>query len=101
MPKALSLALDLSLDRVVIACNCKPVVEEIDKGSDGRYGMIIKEINARAREFTSCNFVFEERASNVEAHSLVKFSSSLVMGRHMWLGSPYDPFVIPMNLLVN
>ena len=50
--------------------------------------MTIKEMNDRAREFTSCKFVFEGRASNVENHSLAKFSFSLHVGRHMRLGSP-------------
>lgn len=95
--EALALALDLSLDRVVIACDCKPVVEEIENGSDGKYGMIIKEIVTRARDLTSCKFVFEGRAMNVDAHNLAKFSSSLEEGRHMWLGIPHDPFVISVK----
>ena len=62
--------------------------------------MIIKEIVARARELTSCKFVFEGRAMNVDAHNLVKFSTSLEEGRHVWLGTPHDPFVIHVNLTI-
>ena len=34
--EALALALDLSLDRIVIACDCKAVVTEIKNGTEGR-----------------------------------------------------------------
>lgn len=95
--EAMALAHDLSLRRIVIACDCKTVVEEIHKGSAGPYSVIIKEIEASAKDFESCVFIFESRVLNFEAHSLVKFSSSLVDGRHVWLGLPHDPFVIPVN----
>lgn len=95
--EALALALDLSLDQVVIACDCKTVVEEIKSGTEGRYNTIIKEIAARAREFTRCDFIFEGCQMNVDAHNLVKFSTSLDVGRRLWLGIPHDLFVIPVN----
>lgn len=81
--EALALALDLSLDQVVIACDCKTVVEEIGSISEGRYGAIIKEITAHAREFTRCDFVFEGRQMNVDVHNLVNFSTSLNVDRHL------------------
>ena len=65
----------------------------------GNMVLIITEIVARARELTSCKFVFEGRAMNVDAHNLVKFSTSLEEGRHVWLGSPHDPFVY-VNLTI-
>ena len=69
--EALALALDLSLTRVVIACDCKSVVQEIKGGTEGRYSAIIKEISERSRELTSCKFIFEGRSLNFDAH---KFS---------------------------
>ena len=55
--EAMALAQDLSLRRIVIACDYKIVVEEIHKGSAGSYSVIIKEIEASARDFDSCAFV--------------------------------------------
>ena len=75
--EALALALDLSLDKVVIACDNKSMVAEINNGTEGRYSAIIKEINARARELTSCDFIFESGTMNVDAQNLAKFSTSL------------------------
>lgn len=70
---------------------------EIKSGTDGRYNAIIKEISARTREFRSCDFIFEGRTMNMEAHNLVKFASSLDVGRHLWLGLHHDQVVIPVN----
>ena len=92
--EALALALDLSLHRIVIACDCKGVVAEIKNGLEGRHGAIIKEICARARDFISCDFICEGRSMNFDSHNLAKFSSTLDVGRYLWLGSPHDPFVI-------
>ena len=66
-------------------------------GSEGRYINIIKEIQAQARLFARCDFIFEGRKGNIDAHNIAKFSTSLVQGRHVWLGEPHDPFVIPVN----
>lgn len=65
--EALDLALDLSVQRGVIACDCKSVVEEIKHGIEGRYSAIIKEIIARSREFISCKFTFEGRILNFDS----------------------------------
>jgi hypothetical protein len=59
--EALALALDLSVDRVIISCDCKPVILEIKERTDGVYGTIINEIFEGARNFNSCNFFFESR----------------------------------------
>ena len=34
--------------------------------------------------FTSCNFLFESRGSNFEAHSLANFFLTLAPGHHVW-----------------
>jgi hypothetical protein len=95
--EAIALALDLSLNQVVTACDYKTVVGEIKEGTEGAYNAIIKEIIERSKAFISCEFIFEGRHLNYDAHNLTKFSSSLDVGRHLWLGSPHDPFVIPVN----
>lgn len=83
--EALSLALDLMENRIVVACDSKTVVSDIGKGIEGRHSSIVKEISLRLMEFATCDFIFEGRALNWEAHSLAKFSSSLDVGRHVWL----------------
>ena len=40
--EALALALDLSVDRVIISCDCKPVISEIKDGTEGTCGTIIR-----------------------------------------------------------
>ncbi|XP_073359583.1 uncharacterized protein [Aegilops tauschii subsp. strangulata] len=99
--EALSLAPDLMEDRIVVACDSKSVVADISKGTEGRYSAIVKEIVIRSREFSTCDIKFEGQALNWEAHSLAKFSSSLDVGRHVWLGDPRDPLISPVNLNIN
>ena len=96
--EALALVLDLSLDRIIIACDCKAVVTDIKKGTKGRYSAIIKEICVRARDFNSCDFIFECRSMNCDPHNLAKISSSFDEGRRVWMGLPHDPFVIPVTV---
>ena len=47
-------------------------MEEIHKGSADPCSVIIKEIEASARDFDSCVFTFKSRVLNFEAHSLAK-----------------------------
>ena len=42
--EALALAADLSLDHLVIACDCKPIVDDIKKGIGGPHITVVKEI---------------------------------------------------------
>jgi hypothetical protein len=96
--EALALAEDLGIDQVFVASDCKTVVNDIKNGSGGPYGAIIEEIKSRAASLRDCSFVFESRAVNFEAHNLARFTSSLEIGRHLWLGIPYD-LNIPVNIL--
>lgn len=96
--EALSLAHDLSLQYFVVACDCKTVVDDIQKGKGGTYMSVIKEIFIRSSLFNSCNFIFEGRASNLDAHKLAKDSLALDRGRHLWLIHPHDPLCIPLNV---
>ena len=97
--EALNLAADLGLANLHIASDCKEVFDDLRGDSLGRFGPIIREIAGRATGFDSCSFHHELRSSNFEAHNLAKFSSSLGVGRHVWLGTPYDVISVPMNIL--
>ena len=63
---------------MVIACDSKAVALDIRMGTEGRHPVIVKEIVTRVNDLAACDITFEGRASNWEAHSLAKFSSSLV-----------------------
>lgn len=70
------------------------MVSEIVKGGRGNYGAIVSEINLKVAQF-QCNFTFESRVVNVEAHSLAKFTLSRGTGRHVWFGQLHDLSCIP------
>jgi hypothetical protein len=76
------------------------VIDDIAGGTNGRYGAIILEIKDRASRLQEKTFAFEGRASNFEAHNLARFSTSLDIGRHLWLGNPYSD-EIPVNIMLN
>lgn len=92
--EGLALAADLQLQNFVISSDSKHVISDINKGCRGSTGAVISEIKILANSF-QCNFIFESRASNMEAHSLAKSSLSLGPGRHVWFGQPPDPRCIP------
>lgn len=79
--------------------NCKQVVGDIIKGAQGSYGVSISEINHRAAQF-NCNFTFESRVVNAEAHSPAKllFSLGQGQGRNVWFGQLHDPKCIPHSV---
>ena len=87
--EAIALAEDLNQHHYIVASNCKQVIDDIARGSQGDYGVIIKEIRSRSPPSTS-SFTFEKREANVEAHKLAKFPLSLPPGRHVWLGQSHD-----------
>jgi hypothetical protein len=95
--EAIALAEDLNLQHFVVASDCKQVVDDIARGSQGTYGVIIREIKLRSQPF-QCSFTFESRAVNIEAHKLAKFSLSLAQGRHVWYGQPHDQRCIPQSV---
>ena len=74
--EALSLAEDLHIHHMVISSDSRQVVGDITSENSGKYDTVIKEIRSRARHFM-CNFMYESRNSNVEAHSLAKNQLSL------------------------
>src|SRR4051812_41752942 len=58
-----ALAVDLQQQDVVIACEDQSVVQYMNQGTDGKHGMIIKEIKSRIEIFNSSSFVFTKRAT--------------------------------------
>ena len=99
--EALALAEDLSLTNIIIACDSKTIVDDINEGKGGAYDAIVKKFNSMASYFVSCLVIFEGRASNCEAHNLAKHSAMLDQGRHLWLIHPYDPTCIPINIHID
>lgn len=96
--EALALATNLALSHVIIASDCQGVVKDIHKQEGGMYASIVKEIVETARTIDDCNFIFEGRVTNLEAHSLAKHAFGLDFGRHVWLLNPPDLRCIPMNI---
>lgn len=82
-----------------IASDYLGVVTDINQGSIGAYGAIIREIKNGSTSFNSCLFIHERRNYNFKAHSLAKHATSLGIGRHVWLGISYDPITVPVNIL--
>jgi hypothetical protein len=96
--EALALAEDLYINKMSIASDCKVAIDAIKEGSSAAFGAIIKEIIARASNFSSCIFSHEYRISNVEAHNLAKYTLSLGFARHVWLGQTRDLVFVPTNI---
>ena len=98
--EALSLAEDMGIQNFVVASDCRQVISDINRKSHGTYGATIAEINLRESTF-QCNFSFESRAVNYEAHSLAKFSFSRGPGCHVWFGVPHDQRCISLHVNFN
>lgn len=99
--EGLSLAEDLGLQSLVIASDCETVVKHIKESSGGIYGGVVKEIQEWKSLFNSCIFKFESRSSNFEPHKLARHALMLDQGRHIWLGQPHDPNVIPADISID
>ena len=98
--EALALSEDLYINHLLVASDCKVVVDAIRQGSSAEFGAIVEEIKTRATTFISCSFTHEYRTSNTEAHNLAKHALSLGFGRHTWLGQPGDLLFVPMNIMI-
>lgn len=95
--EALALAQDLHISKLTIASDCLEVITNINSGAASSCPTILREINHRRLAFESASFCHEHREANFEAHSLAKASSSLDIGRHLWLGNPPVIACIPMT----
>lgn len=98
--EALALAEDLQSTRMMIASDCKGVIQDINEGTNGPHAAIVHEITLRRGFFNSVAFVFQRRNHNFEAHSLAKFACNLGVDRHVWLGVPHDQSRVPMNIAI-
>jgi hypothetical protein len=67
---------------VRLASNNQNVVKNILQGSQGVYGQIVQEINARRLAFASVEFVHEKRDSNVDAHNTTRSAIYDDLGCH-------------------
>ncbi|TVU13714.1 hypothetical protein EJB05_37134, partial [Eragrostis curvula] len=88
--EGLALASDLIMEQFRLACDGANVMKSIKEAGMGPYGHIVQEIRARARYFVKVDFVYENRASNVDAHNLARSCISAALGRHVWSLSPAD-----------
>ena len=85
---------------MVVASDCKSVIEDIQIGVGGLHGNIIKEIQASVADFAAVSFIHEGRALNTEADSLAKHTVNLDTGRHLWLLQPPGELHIHVNIYV-
>ena len=99
--EALSLADDLAVQNICVASDCQEAVNDITKGTGGPNAAIVHEISSRCNSFNSSSFIFERRNFNFEAHNLAKFACNLGVGRHVWLGNPHDPNLVPMTMVLD
>lgn len=74
-------------------------MKDIKQQTSGSYYATIKKMLNRQKLFQSCNITHERRHFNFEAHSLANHASTLGIGHHVWLGVPYDPILVHVNIL--
>jgi hypothetical protein len=86
--EALALATDLSIQKMVVASDCKQVVSDTADGTGGQYVAIVQEIKRTINSRKSSSYL-KARKSNMEAHNLAHYALSLEPGRHLWLLDPY------------
>ncbi|XP_010236322.1 uncharacterized protein LOC104583970 [Brachypodium distachyon] len=93
--EALSLAEDLQLAHLRVASDCLEVIMALMGDNLGRFALVLQEIKRCYPRFASVEFVHEGRASNMEAHTLARASTSRQEGRYIWLVESPDPHCIP------
>lgn len=82
------------LERILMASDCKGVVEEINQGAAmGHDLMLVKEIQIRKQEFQASILGHERREANGEANRMAQMATSLVAGRRVWLLNPPRTFL--------
>jgi ribonuclease HI len=99
--EAMSLAADLHVRKLLIASDCLSVVKELQsKQSGGPHCMVIKEILSRRSSFQDVFFIHERREANGKAHRLARSTTTLDVGRHVWLVNPPDGLGIPVTFAI-
>ncbi|XP_073355561.1 uncharacterized protein [Aegilops tauschii subsp. strangulata] len=81
MREALALADDLYERRILVASDCKVVIDNIKVNNAASYRAIIREIIDRSSSFLVCSFSHEFRSLNTKAHNLAKRALPLGVGR--------------------
>ena len=94
--ESLALAPVLLLTHAIIESDCVQVIQDINgASSSSSYALVLNEIRDRTTDFVSITFRFKNREANFEAHALAKAASSLLVGRHLWLGILPNIICIP------
>ena len=88
----------LGQQKSCVASYCQEAVNDINRGTGGPNAALVYEIMNHCNSFITCSFVFERRNFNFEARHLAKFACNLHIGRHVWLGIPHDPNLVPMTI---
>ena len=78
--EGLALANDLGVTHVVIASDCKGVIQDIANNTGGVYGPVVREVRETSTMFQLCTFKFEGRETNIEAHRLARHALGLYHG---------------------
>ena len=75
--EALTLAEDLNIQKVIIACDASIVVKNTNKGSICAYSYVLAEIKEHTHSFSLVRFIHEGRDLNYKLHNLVNSALSL------------------------
>lgn len=99
--EALALAADLYQRKVHIGTDCMATINHLKENYMGSSSTIIHEIKLKMRELEDVRMEHEKREHNGEAHNLAKASSSLDLGRHLWLTDTPQFMYLPHMILVD
>lgn len=97
--EALSLALDLTCNMVIITTDCMATVNHLRDVLLGPSAAIIHEIKSHMKSFALVEVVHGERSMNIEAHTLAKAATTLPHGQHVWLVNRPVIIYISENIL--
>ena len=86
---------------VYVVSDCLEVINNINSQTPWHYAAILRDIDLRRVSFRKIIFGHERRQNNTEAHALAKASTTLAIGRHVWLVSLPKIICIPLNAVIN
>jgi hypothetical protein len=89
------------VSEVIVATDCLEVVQGLQGKYYGQFSHILQEIGVSARGRAGISFFHERRASNEEAHKLVRLGTTLDVGRHVWFTFPPERINLPVSFLNN
>jgi hypothetical protein len=90
MRRAMSLAKDEGFSKIIVNSDCLSVVKRVMSDTEDRSscGRVARDIKNLEKTFRSCSFRHVNRVINAAAHSLAKFSESLICS--VWHGVTPD-----------